>query len=249
MVIKTLMTFSLWLVFFNVIQSNLRSQELGAKSIPSMSTSEALIDRFERAQEKPINFEFYVNFGHMFLTNELKDNFRTFFEVPLGVSFGYEHFTLNLQYNLVFGNIRDPFEYNDVFFKEKTSYGLMNLSAALGYRFMLTPLFSVAPKVGIISSNMRAMNEEFEENPVNYPMIKSNAPVFILNFDFDTMHEKDRKKSFGDVSSKRRRKYALFTRFQILYSKPNYYRLTEEIGEGSILMISLGFGIHRHFMR
>jgi hypothetical protein len=205
-------------------------------------------DEFEIGDVKPLNFEFYVNFGYLFITDELRDNLRTYFEVPLGVSFGYEQILLNLQYNLVFGNVRKPFEYKQVMFEEKTSYSLMNLSAVLGYRFLLSPSISLAPKVGIISSNLKGMNEEFEENLINYPTLKSNAPVFILNIDYDTMFENDRKENFEDFLNKKRRKYALFSRLQFLYTTPNYHRLSEDIGKGNMFMVSLGFGLHRHFL-
>jgi len=207
------------------------------------------IDEFETREAMPMNFEFYVNFGHLILTDELRDNLSTYFEVPLGFSLGYEQLMLNLQYNLVFGNVKEPFEYGDVLHKEKTSYGLMNWSASLGYRILASPVISFAPKVGIISSNLKGLNEEFEENPINYPSLKSNVPVFILNVDFDTMYENDRKKNYEDFFLKNRRKYALFGRLQFLYTRPNYHKLTPDIGEGGMLLISLGFGLHRHFLK
>ena len=92
------------------------------------------------------------------------------------------------------------------------------------------------------------MNEEFEENLINYPTLKSNAPVFILNIDYDTMFENDRKENFEDFLKKKRRKYALFGRLQFLYTTPNYHRLSEDIGKGNMFMVSLGFGLHRHFL-
>ncbi len=244
---KKFTTFCFCCLYFNIHFT----QDLyePTKKLPELNGNLTAIEHFERAYPRPMNFEFYVNFGHLFLTNQLRKNFRTFFEVPLGVSLGYERFTLNFQYNLVFGNVRDPFEYDAVLFEEKTSYGLMNLSAAAGYRFFITPLLSVAPKVGIISSNIKGMNDEFDENPISYPTLKSNAPVFILNIDFDTMYENDRHQTFDDIFEMNRRKYAMFSRLQFLYSTPNFHRLSEDIGKGSMFMVSLGFGIHRHFMR
>lgn len=241
------------LCLFSFFSSVLLTQEYFNKTFSSdlvkrkfySANSEKYIDGFEGRDAKPWNFEFYVNFGYLFITDELRDNLRTYFEVPLGASFGYEQIMLNLQYNLVFGNVREPFEYKQVMFEEKTSYSLMNLSAALGYRFIFSPSISLASKVGIISSNLKGMNEEFEENPINYPTLKSNAPVFILNIDFDTMFENDRKENF---LNKKRRKYALFGRLQFLYTTPNYYRLSEDIGKGNMFMVSLGFGLHRHFL-
>lgn len=245
-IILTTLAFILLPIFITVYGQDLHfNQLINQEKIEK----EKSIERFERSEFRPFNFEFYVNFGHMFLTNDLRKNLKTYFEVPLGVSFGYENITLNFQYNLVFGNVDEPFEYKEVLMNEKTSYAMLNLSASLGYRFIISPKFSFVPKAGIISSNLKGLNEEYDENPIDYPTLKSNAPVFILNFDFDGLTEEDRTERFDDPLIKKRRNYSLFTRLQFLYSTPNYYRKSEMMGQGSIFMVSLGFGLHRHFMK
>ena len=188
----------------------------------------------------PLNFGLNANVGYLFLTNEMRHTFRRYFETPLSASIGYNNFLLNFHYFNVIGEVDNPFEFEDVFYDE--SFRIINFGFSMGYQLRLSPRYTLTPMVGVISSRLTGFNND--DNKGNtYPNLRSTAPAFMLNLDFDALYEDRRQVNFRNGDT--RRVQALFSRLQVFYSNPNFNQ-GDAFGDGQFFMVTLGFGIHWH---
>ena len=219
------------------------------ETISNIDKQEKRTRKYEEKENKintnisGFNYNFHVNFGYLFLTDEMKSTFRRYFEVPMGVSVGYNNWVLNFHYFNVIGEIREPFEYQDVMYDN--SFKILNLGLSAGYQFRISPRFTLTPMVGMISSRFTGFNIEDQQGD-SYPNLRSRSAAFMLNLDFDALHEDRRSVHFRNGD--KRRALALFNRLQVFYSNPDFNQ-GEAFSDGSYFMISLGFGVHWHGLK